>query len=254
MEILMFHINQRFNDSIKRLTLYLQYHGLSRLGINVLTNKGICVHPRTSDRNINKRLSLYDAKISTIIRTGMAIIGIDNYNHCYGSPVISAERKMQLLLANYTVCGISHCQNTIDNHILLDGAGASIASLPNKKIVFAAFVQTVVNEIKAAMNAIFEETKNKFSYWTISDVVQENLAAVPLRAQNRTTNPQTRGRRWFKPWFVSGRNCASNEGILHIFTTIYNEYQHNFNQGIYGYFKADVTLFIKYFQVLIAFF
>ena len=117
MEMMMFHINQRCNHAVKRFTLYLQYHGLSRVGINVLSNKGICVHPRTSDRTIHTRLALYDDEIARIIHSGMAIIGIDNYNHSYGSPIITEERKMQLILANETVCGISHCQVYVDNTI-----------------------------------------------------------------------------------------------------------------------------------------
>jgi hypothetical protein len=150
LEMMMFHINQRFNDSVKRFTLYLQYHGLSRLGINVLANKGICVHPRTSDRSIHKRLALYDDQVSNVIRTGQTIIGIDNYNHSYGSPIISPERRTQLILANYTVCGISHCQIVGDNTILRNPQGGRIPSLPPEKLVFA-FVDKVVDDIIAAM-------------------------------------------------------------------------------------------------------
>ena len=245
----MFHINQRFNEAVKRFTLYLQYHGLSRLEVNVLANKGICVHPRTSDRTINKRLAMYDDTVSGLIHSGLGIIGIDNYNHCYGSPVISAERKSQLILANYTVCGVSHCQEEVDNTILIDSEMKQIPSVPSKRILFAALVKPVVKDIKAAMDDIFQRSGKKFSYWTLSTVVQNDMATVPLRSRNRTTNQHTRGRTYFKPWFVSGRNCASNEGILHIFTSLYNEYQHNYNSGRYGYFKADVAIFLKYIQV-----
>ena len=86
-----------------------------------------------------------------------------------------------------------------------------------------------------------------FCYWTMSRVVREEIGSVPLRPQNNRPNP--RGRKYYKPWFVSGRNCASNIGILHVLTTICNEYQHLHAQRKYGYFKADVAIFLKFIQI-----
>ena len=113
-EVMMFHINQKFNLAIKRLTMYLQYHGLSRLGIQMLSFKGICVNPRTADRTTSTRIRMQSSMVAALIHEGRAIIGIDNYNHAWGSPIVSPERQSQLVLANYTTCGVSKYQVHVD--------------------------------------------------------------------------------------------------------------------------------------------
>ena len=93
---------------------------------------------------------------------------------------------------------------------LRDLEGGYLPSLPPEKTIFAALVQNVVQDISAAMDTILQETKSKYCYWMMADVVKGDLA---LRAQNRKRNAQSRGRKYYKPWFVTGRNCASNVGI-----------------------------------------
>jgi len=212
MEMAMFRVNQKMNEGIKRLTMYLQYHGISRIGLQMLCIKGVCVDPRTNDRNANRQLSMYDAKLTNIIREGKAVMGIDNYNHAYGSPVISLEHKNMLRLANFTVCGISICQRPVDNLFVLNESGDPLPSLPDQKIALAAYVRPVLNQIAQAI-----ATMTDFCYWTESTVVREQLGSVPLRPENKRPNPHTRSkilqtlvRKWsqlfFKCWHSSCPN------------------------------------------------
>jgi len=99
-----------------------------------------------------------------------------------------------------------------------------------------------------------EEAKSDYCYWNVSRVVRDSLAAVPLRPSNTKPNVHNRGRKYYNPWFVSGRNSASNVGIAHILTQIFEAYQELHHRGKYGYVKMDVNLFLKYFQVFILFF
>ena len=244
----MFHINQKFNLAIKRLTMYLQYHGLSRLGIQMLSFKGICVNPRTADRTTSTRIRMQSSMVAALIHEGRAIIGIDNYNHAWGSPIVSPERQSQLVLANYTTCGVSKYQVHVDNTFLINDAGEFLPSIPPEKIVLSAFVRQAVRKIVDEMKPIEEKTGG-LHYWELSQVVADSIGAVPLRADNTNPNPAPRGRQYYIPWFVSGRNCAANVGILHILTTIFNEYQHLHEKEMYGYMKADVSIYLKYLQV-----
>ena len=41
-----------------------------------------------------------------------------------------------------------------------------------------------------------------------------------------------------------------NSNILHVLTSLYNEYQHLHAQQKYGYFKADVSTFLKFIQIV----
>ena len=68
-------------------------------------------------------------------------MSIDNYNHAYGSPVISLEHKNMLRLANFTVCGVSVCQQTVDNSFVREDSGNAQPSLPDHKVTLAAYVR-----------------------------------------------------------------------------------------------------------------
>jgi hypothetical protein len=172
-------------------------------------------------------------------------MGIDNYNHAYGSPVVSLEQKNMLRMANFTVCGISVCQHMVDNTFVLDDSDMPLPSLPDQKVTLAAFIRPLLNQIAQAI-----ATMTDFCYWPLARVVRDEVGAVPLRPENKQPNPHSRGRKLYKPWFVSGRNCASNIGILHVFTNLYNEYQHLHGQEKYGYFKADVSIYLKFIQIV----
>ena len=72
------------------------------------------------------------------------------------------RNKKQLILSNYTVCGISHCQQEVDNSIIRDSKGGQIPAIPPQKTIFAAFVDDVVNDLTAAMDIVYSETKSKY--------------------------------------------------------------------------------------------
>ena len=89
--------------------------------------------------------------------------------------------------------------------------------------------------------------------WDLSRVLKDDLRAVPVRAYNIISDKEDlehdRGRKHYMPWFVSGRNSASNVGIAHIFSHIYNVVQHLDSQDRYAFVKLDINLFLKFLQV-----
>ena len=102
--IMAFHnINLQRTYHQKCLTRFTEYHGLSRLGIKMLSFLGITASNSTYDRHSKTSIMKYDEDIKTIIKTDCCVLGFDNYNHAYGSPVYNRERKDQLLKANFTV-------------------------------------------------------------------------------------------------------------------------------------------------------
>jgi len=107
----------------------------------------------------------------------------------------------------------------------------------------------VVDKITHAVCDMNDLTTKPFSYWDIAHVVAHDITVVPLREHNDIPNSHDRGRKFYKPWKVSGRNSASNIGIAHLLTTVFNTYQHLFNRHQYGYMKFDVNLYNKYWQV-----
>ena len=98
-----------------------------------------------------------------------------------------------------------------------------------------------------------DEAGRDYSYWEISRVVKEDLRAVPIRAYNHIRIEQKdeheRGRIYYKPWFVTGRNSASNVGVAHILSHIFNAVQHVHSEGKYAFAKMDINLFNKFWQV-----
>ena len=62
-----------------------------------------------------------------------------------------------------------------------------------------------------------------------------------------------RGRENYKPWFVTGRNSASNIGIAHIISHVYNAIQHVHGQNRYSFAKMDINLFVKFCRFFLKF-
>ena len=66
-----------------------------------------------------------------------------------------------------------------------------------------------------------DESSRDYCYWNISKVVSHDLKAVPIRSYNNIEDKgpsHDRGRQNYKPWFVTGRNSASNIGVAYSFT------------------------------------
>ena len=77
-----------------------------------------------------------------------------------------------------------------------------------------------MNKLRNSICDVNEEAGEDYCYWKVAHVVRDNLAVVPLRPSNEDQNEHERGRKYYKPWFVSGRNSASNVGIAHILSHI----------------------------------
>src|SRR5690606_29834145 len=97
------NMNIQRTEHQKYLTRILEYNGLGRLEILLLSFLGVATCPRTNDRSSTKSLMKYDEDIHHTIRTSPCVLGFDNYNHAYGSTVYNKDRNSQLILSNFTV-------------------------------------------------------------------------------------------------------------------------------------------------------
>lgn len=133
-------INRKRNQALAQWTLMLEYRGLSRFGIEILSACKVATHPRTHDRIRNNRLLIYDNENKRIISEGKAVIAIDNYSHFYGSATISLNRSNQLLLANNTVGGLSVLRTLLNLDFVYTRAGNVLPSVPSERVVLATYI------------------------------------------------------------------------------------------------------------------
>ena len=122
----------------KCLTRFVEYHGLSRFGIKMLSFLGITVSTSTMDNHSKKSLTKYDEDIRNVLVDGNCVLCFDNYNHAYASGIYDKEIKNQLRLANFTVFGVSICQKEVDTSFVYDDAKNPIPSVPKSKASFDA--------------------------------------------------------------------------------------------------------------------
>ena len=86
--ILGFHnIDMHRSEHQKCLTRFVEYHGLSRFGIKMLSFLGITVSTSTMDNHSKKSLTKYDEDIQDVLVDGNCVLGFDNYNHAYASGI-----------------------------------------------------------------------------------------------------------------------------------------------------------------------
>ena len=223
----------------------------------MLSFLGVTVCPSTNDNHSKKCLTLYDHDIRTILTDGNCVIGFANYNHAYGSNVYNQDRKSQLILANFTVFGASLCQQAVDVKFVYDDFKKPLPSVPKEKSFLMKYVPKVMSKIQNSLCDMNEESGRDYCYWSIARIVKEDLKVIPIRAYNYVhegIHEHERGRKLYRPWFVSGRNSASNIGIAHIFSHIYNAVQHVDQKGLYYFAKMEINLYKKFLQVLLFFF
>lgn len=111
-------VNQKCNYQLERLTMSLEYRGLSRFGLQILACLNAALNPRTYDRKRNKMLVVYDDMNMKFILDNKVILCFDNYNHFYTHATISLNAMSNLSLANYTVIGLSYLLKPVNNTIL----------------------------------------------------------------------------------------------------------------------------------------
>ena len=254
--IMAFHnMNIQRTHHQKCLTRFVESHGLNRLGIKILSFLGITTSNSTNDRHSKKSLMQYDEDIKTIITSDCCVLGFDNYNHAYGSSVYNPERKSQLVLANFTVFGVSCCQRDVERSFVFNEHEEPFPSVPKDRGTLSKYVPLVMKKIRHELCSMNETAEKDYCYWNIAQVVEEDLRTVPVTSYDpKNRKPiHDRGRAYDKPWFVTGRNSASNIGIAHIFSHIYNATQHVHTKGEYSFVKMDVNLYNKFLQVLFFF-
>ena len=184
-----FHnINLQRTYHQKCLTRFVEYHGLSRLGIKMLSFLGITASNSTHDRHSKTSMMKYDEDIKSIIKADCCVLGFDNYNHAYGSSVYNRERKDQLVKANFTVYGVSVCQRDVERSFVTDEHKKPFPSVPKDKGTLLKYVPQVMQKIRHELCNMNENAGKDYCYWNIAQVVQEDLRTVPVTsydAKNR---------------------------------------------------------------------
>ena len=80
-----------------------------------------------------------------------------------------------------------------------------------------------MNNLFEALNKTNEQTSKPYLYWEIARVVEEAVNCIPLRPTRRRPGddtPHSRGLRYYRPWFLSHYNSASNLGTANLVTKI----------------------------------
>ena len=110
-----------------------------------------------------------------------------------------------------------------------------------------------MRKIRHELCSMNETADKDYCYWNIAQVVQEDLRTVPVTSYNpkNCKSVHDRGRAYYKPWFVSGRNSVANIGIANILSHIFNDTQHVHAKGQYSFAKMDVNLYNKFLQVFL---
>ena len=208
-------IHRTKNKPLAQFTLNLEFRGLSRFGIEILHACGVASHPTTHDRKRNERLVAYDEENKRIALEGKAMIAVDNYSHFYGSATVSLNRTNQLLLANNTVCGLSEYRQEVDTTFVYTPSGDIRPSVPPHREILATYVDQFMENLAEAIADTNEKTSSPYLFWEISRVVRENVNTVPLRPNvphPKDDEPHSRGLKYYRPWFISHFNSASNMG------------------------------------------
>ena len=151
-------MNIQRNEHQKCLTRLLEYYGLSRFGILMLSYLGVTICPSTNDTYAKKSLTQYDADVKEILNQGNNVLGFDNYNHAYGSTVYNKDRKTQVALANFTVFGISLCKEQVDTSFVHDDSKDPLPSVPKSKGSLLKYVNTVIDKIRTDLCDMNDES------------------------------------------------------------------------------------------------
>ena len=200
-------------------------------------------------------MTQYDVDLKSLITAENCVIGFDNYHHAYGSSVNNKVRNTQLVLANFTVFGISLCKEEVDTSFVYDDFKDPLPSVPPAKESLLKYVDPIMDKIRTDLCDMNDTSGRDYCYWNVSRVVRDDLRAVPIRAYNNidAKAENDRGRENYKPCFVSGRNSASNIGVAHILSHVFNAIKDIHYQSRYSFVKMDVNLYVKFLQVLFHF-
>ena len=126
-------VNKFASEPLQMFSILLDYHGLSRAGMQYLALCHAAVLPRSLDRNKEKKLVEYDKLNQSIILEGKAVICFDNYNHAWGSAAMKLNKNTHMLNMNVTVCGISVMKTPVIQDFVYDAKSNAIPSIPASK-------------------------------------------------------------------------------------------------------------------------
>jgi len=217
-------VNMFATAPLRLFTYLLEYHGLSRFGMQLL---GLCeaaIRPNTLFRTRKQEVLDYDSKTKELITSGSGVICFDNYNHSYGSAAIKLDRSTNMLLMNVTVGAMSLFRYPIDQKFVVLDSGKS----PPTRMCLDPYREAVLQKLDDALIRCNDGLSRPFAYYEKSRVIRENTKTVPLTSPNQCPEDTIRADRFnlksFRPIWVTARDSSLNLGIANIMMRIFNDY------------------------------
>lgn len=244
-------VNQKCNLQLYRLSLNLEYRGLSRFGFQILSSCKVAVNPRTYDRKRAAHLVSYNNDNKKFILDNKVFLCFDNYNHYYNNPLVSLSKQSNLSLANFTVIGLTYLRTEVDNsHVKLPN-GIIRTSVPKKLIALGAFIKSVRDLLHDTFNNFNDLVTSPYQYWEISRVVRERISCVPMKSEIKQPGDDPhpeRGLSLYRPFMVSNQNTGSNKGLANVLTKIL-QLVAGLLATSYFYLRVDVDIYMKILRV-----
>ena len=104
----------------------------------------------------------------------------------------------------------------IDLNFVHTPTGQIRKSVPSERDILATYVEQFIKDLTAALHLVNRSTSKPYMYWEVSRVVEETINTVPLESLHRDKwddeERKTTGLKYYRPWFVSNYNSASNMG------------------------------------------
>jgi hypothetical protein len=245
---------KKYGHQLFMLTLTLQFHGLSRFGLNVLGLCGASSTIRTFDRWRTALLHRYDLQIQSIIETKTFCWSWDNYSHFYRNAKLTSKRTFLSSNANYTVMGLSVMQTQVDMRIQSDADGYVVDAIPSCKVDLKVYIAPVVEWIVETFLQINSQLSAPYRYWEIAKEVHNPSGAIPLmlnpnrnaedeevRNNARLTN--------YQPIGASADNSSSTEGHANLVAQFLERTRPVVERLDYIPLRVDIAIF-KFFLMV----
>jgi hypothetical protein len=207
----------KYGHQLFMLTLTLQFHGLSRFGLNILGLCGMASSIRTFDRWRTSLLQKYDLKMQVILNTKSYCYTWDNYSHVYRNARLTKTREFIAANANYTVFGLSVMENVVDMKIKETGDDEVIEAIPPLKSDLEKHIVCVIKWTVKLFLDISNQTSRPYCYWEIAKEVKNKSGSIPLMPNPNRNDEDDEVRNNIRmmryyPLGASQQNSSSTEG------------------------------------------
>jgi len=254
--ILLKRLNQQNNYHLTMINLYLDYRGLSRRGLELLSLLGVGISIRTNDRKKRFLLLQYENELLNLFKISNPIMAIDNYNGAYGNSAQHVAKPSQIALCNVTVCGLINPPKYVNNNFIFNDDNLIVPALPRVEIQLIKYLKSFINDLHISSNNInnnyndeskYVQSYRKYLFWEQSRVVEINMNQVP--SVGDIDNPDY-GLKNYRPWNVLPFNTAANLDMGNIYLHLNSHYKKIYQRNQYGYLRVDVSIYRKLLQMI----